>query len=671
MAANMYRVGDYVYFENSSSNPYLIRRIEELNKTANGNVEAKVVCLFRRRDISSSLNSLADSNAREFEEESKQPSIVEQQRHQLKHRELFLSRQFESLPATHIRGKCSVTLLNETDILSQYLEKEDCFFYSLVFDPVQKTLLADQGEIRVGSKYQAEIPDQLAEGESDNRNQQKMEMKVWDPENPLTDRQIDQFLVVARAVGTFARALDCSSSIRQPSLHMSAAAASRDITLFHAMDTLQRNGYDLARAMSTLVPQGGPVLCRDEMEEWSASEAMLFEEALEKYGKDFNDIRQDFLPWKSLASIVQFYYMWKTTDRYIQQKRLKAAEADSKLKQVYIPTYTKPNPNQIISVGSKPGLNGAGFQKGLTCESCHTTVSAQWYAWGPPNMQCRLCASCWIYWKKYGGLKTPTHLEGAARNIGEPHSRGHLSRPEAQSMSPYTTSANRAKLLAKNRQTFLLQTTKLTRIARRMCRDILQPRRAARRPYAPINSNSIKAECSIRLPKASKTPLKILPLVRPPLAAIVKELAAQAPLKPKTPRGTKTPINRNQLTQSRSLNVLPTKRAFEAVSGVGVVPPFSANGRSFSSGVRSSSQPTVKRQKLNLADAPNPVVFVATKDTRCLRKSLSHMEMRRAARRPNQPLKIKLPLPPRTAVLMPSLAAAHPASTSEPIVLED
>lgn len=36
------------------------------------------------------------------------------------------------------------------------------------------------------------------QGESDNRNQQKMEMKVWDPDNPLTDRQIDQFLVVAR-----------------------------------------------------------------------------------------------------------------------------------------------------------------------------------------------------------------------------------------------------------------------------------------------------------------------------------------------------------------------------------------------------------------------------------------------------------------------------------------
>lgn len=33
----------------------------------------------------------------------------------------------------------------------------------------------------------------------------------------------------------------------------------------------------------------------DQMEEWSAAEANLFEEAIEKYGKDFNDIRQDFV----------------------------------------------------------------------------------------------------------------------------------------------------------------------------------------------------------------------------------------------------------------------------------------------------------------------------------------------------------------------------------------
>uniref|UniRef100_A0A8B9V0E6 Metastasis-associated protein MTA1 n=1 Tax=Anas zonorhyncha TaxID=75864 RepID=A0A8B9V0E6_9AVES len=316
----------YVYFENSSSNPYLIRRIEELNKTANGNVEAKVVCFYRRRDISSTLIVLADKHAREMEEEMENPEMVdlpEKQKHQLRHRELFLSRQLESLPATHIRGKCSVTLLNETESLKSYLEREDFFFYSLVYDPQQKTLLADKGEIRVGNRYQADITDLLKEGEDDGRDQSKLETKVWEAFNPLVDKQIDQFLVVARSVGTFARALDCSSSVRQPSLHMSAAAASRDITLFHAMDTLHKNVYDISKAISALVPQGGPVLCRDEMEEWSASEANLFEEALEKYGKDFTDIQQDFLPWKSLTSIIEYYYMWKTTDRYVQQVRVR------------------------------------------------------------------------------------------------------------------------------------------------------------------------------------------------------------------------------------------------------------------------------------------------------------------------------------------------------------
>jgi metastasis-associated protein MTA len=43
------------------------------------------------------------------------------------------------------------------------------------------------------------------------------------------------------------------------------------------------------------------------------------------------------LPWKTLKNIIEYYYMWKTTDRYVQQKRVKAVEAESKLKQVYIP----------------------------------------------------------------------------------------------------------------------------------------------------------------------------------------------------------------------------------------------------------------------------------------------------------------------------------------------
>uniref|UniRef100_A0A8C0UHW2 Metastasis-associated protein MTA3-like n=1 Tax=Cyanistes caeruleus TaxID=156563 RepID=A0A8C0UHW2_CYACU len=350
------------------------------------------------------------------------------------------------------------------------------------------------------------------------------------------------------AVGTFARALDCSSSVRQPSLHMSAAAASRDITLFHAMDTLHKHNYDLSSAISVLVPLGGPVLCRDEMEEWSASEASLFEEALEKYGKDFNDIRQDFLPWKSLTSIIEYYYMWKTTDRYVQQKRLKAAEAESKLKQVYIPTYNKPNPNQISSNNGKPaavnGAMGASYQAqatviGRACESCYTPQSHQWYSWGPPNMQCRLCASCWIYWKKYGGLKMPTQTDDDKLSSSQPteesHVRTHLSRQATQGTPVRNTGS--PKSAVKTRQAFFLHTTCWTKLARQVCKNTLRLRQAARRPFVPINCAAIKAEYADRHCELAGNPLKIKS-TRKPLSCIIGYLEIHPAVKPNVIRST-------------------------------------------------------------------------------------------------------------------------------------
>ncbi|CAH2045084.1 unnamed protein product, partial [Iphiclides podalirius] len=586
MAANMYRVGDCVYFETSSTSPYQIRRIEELNKTASGNVEAKVMCFYRRRDLPNPLIQLADKHQmaqsedspvamklkkiclktpigeeqaaqavldpalgiiatktlREemernlfeaaMEEESTElpgtDGLAPKQRHQAKHRELFLSRHVETLPATHIRGKCTVTLLNETESLLSYLNKDDAFFYCLVFDPSQKTLLADKGEIRVGSRYQTEVTNLLKEGEEEPRNSEDLETLVWTPEHGLTDRQIDQFLVVSRSVGTFARALDCSSSVKQPSLHMSAAAASRDITLFHAMDTLHKSGYSIEGALSSLVPASGPVLCRDEMEEWSASEANLFEEALDKYGKDFADIRQDFLPWKTLKNLVEYYYMWKTTDRYVQQKRVKAVEAESKLKQVYIPNYNKPNPALIASGGGKGGAvlnggtNGTAAPAAHLCASCQVTNSNQWYAWGPQHLQYRLCGSCWQYWKKYGGLKTAgvfgeSEAEAAkgAREGDEtalsashrPHRctvvncakefklRAHLARHVATAHG----AGEGARPVMKTRAAFYLRASPFTRLARRLARALRRPRHYARSPFSPINLHQVKHECTIAM----------------------------------------------------------------------------------------------------------------------------------------------------------------------------
>ncbi|PAA84932.1 hypothetical protein BOX15_Mlig010254g1 [Macrostomum lignano] len=536
MAANMYRVGDYVYFETSATAPYQIRRIEELTKTPTGNVEAKVMCFYRRRDVSNTLVSLADKHQSYIDEEEDSNSaptpesasdkdkpvdgvvataagdsntnsngssgnsgLSDSQRHQLKHRELFLSRQVETLPATTIRGKCSVTLLNETESLMSYLNREDAFYYTLMYDSSQKTLLADRGEIRVGGRYQAEVQPLLAQGESDGREDSaSLEELVWRPDNGLQSSDIDRYLLVSRAVGTLARAMDASSATRQPGLGLAAASAGRDCTQAHAYKTLHSNGYDLGRAFCALVSDAGPLLCRDELEDWSAGESNLFEEAMEKYGKDFHDIRQDFLPWKSMKAIVEYFYMWKTTDRYVQQKRLKAAEAERKLKQVYIPNYTKPNPAVLYN-----RQDTAGASRG--CESCYTTSpGGQWYAWGPPHLSCRLCTACWAYWKRYGGLKSATRLEkavasgavggGSSASMGGVHRctvagcekefrlRPQLVRHLAAAHNLDESSiGNLSK--AKAVKSMLMSANVTTRLARRLCSDLLKLRRLARRPF--------------------------------------------------------------------------------------------------------------------------------------------------------------------------------------------
>ncbi|XP_055879501.1 metastasis-associated protein MTA3-like isoform X5 [Biomphalaria glabrata] len=740
MSANMYRVGDYVFFETSSTAPYQIRRIEELNKTQNGNVEAKVMCFYRRRDISNSLILLADKHHKVDESSSPledgdvkestgkvtaveengtdtttngnnnnnnhggrgMEEIPEKLRHQLKHRELFLSRQVETLPATHIRGKCCVTLLNETESLLSYLNKEDTFFYSLVYDPQQKTLLADKGEIRVGSKYQAEtIPRvYIDKATEDLRKLEDLEELVWDPNNGLSDKEIDQFQIVARSVGTFARALDCTSTVRQPSLHMSAAAASRDITIFHAMDTLHRHAYDIAKAIKSLVPSGGPVLCRDEMEEWSASEANLFEDAIEKYGKDFNDIRQDFLPWKSLKSIVEYYYMWKTTDRYVQQKRIKASEAESKLKQVYIPNYNKPNP---AAINTK--VNGTdGPVSGRACESCYTAHSSQWYSWGPIHMQCRLCSNCWSYWKKYGGLKMPTRLDGERpapnarqERVAQMNSfrmqkctisgcgkefklKAHLARHLATAHG-LAIQPGSPRPVMKTRAAFCLVTTELTRLSRRLCRDILRPRHAARCPFTPINTAIIKQECQLRLTDRgnsyqsalkSRTPTTLDPVVsrlgidtkqeKPSLLArgphcgggdpssMTKERPAE---NVKVGSGHPSIMKKRGYEQTNGMDSAPLakrpnmgviRQAGAAIKTPGVTRGSVLNHNSINGRSRFAGR-NMKMHMVSWMDMPDDVYFVATMATRKIRKQLQMNDFKRLARNPWKSLNVKPPLP--------------------------
>ncbi|XP_027194230.2 metastasis-associated protein MTA3-like [Dermatophagoides pteronyssinus] len=412
---NLYRVGDYVYIEITPSTPYQVCKIEELIKNQNGNPEVKLVIFYRRRDMSGSLFQQIEKHqisALEEEQEKEYEQLSEKEKHQIKLREIFLSRQLETYPVSSIRGKCQVTLLNEAESLTHYLKRDDTFFYTQVYDPEQKTLSeADRGEIRVGQRYQADVPAQTLDDPivQDQRRLEDLETLIYSPENELNEQQIEQYLTVAKSIGTYARALDCSGSVKQPSLLMSAASASRDVTIQYAMDILHECNYDIAKAVCRLVPKSGPVLCRDEMEEWSTAETSLFDEAIDKFEKRFDEIQQNFLPWKSMKNLIEYFYFWKTTDRYVQRKRVKAAENESKLKQVFVPNFNKQNQSSSSASSSLlNGLNDSNVNK--QCESCKKTSSSNWHVWGPTNLQYFLCQTCWSFWRKFGAFKYPNRL---------------------------------------------------------------------------------------------------------------------------------------------------------------------------------------------------------------------------------------------------------------------
>jgi len=317
------------------------------------------------------------------------------------------------------------------------------------------------------------------------------------------------------------------------------------------MNVLHKNDYDIGKAVTDFVSDEGPVLCRDEMEEWSSGESSLFEEAVKKFGKEFTDIQQEYLPWKKISSLIEYYYMWKTTDKYVQQKRMKAAEGDSKVTQIFIPSSnTAVNLTLAVQASSQYQVTAGGtfVTPNYICESCFGKESALWYPWGPSTSQCKLflCKECWLYWKKYGGLKktakttNPSPLAETVykcricnkkfnraerlSNHMAAHKglkcsvpgceksfslKSHLSRHLAMQHSMFTE----AKKL-KVKTPFYMTCNEFTKVCRFICRRTIRWYHFARNPHDLINQTDVRAEyVKVLTPALAKEILerKILP----------------------------------------------------------------------------------------------------------------------------------------------------------------
>lgn len=383
-----YRIGDYVYFDSNSSDPYQIRRIEEIRKTAKGEVLVKVLCLYRKSDIQDGLVLDADpiyiKNVDFY-------SLSAKQRNDLKYRELYLSRRIETISATRIKGKCTVVLLSEIESLLGYLNRKDAFFYCLIYDTEDNELYQDERFIRVGSEYQAVVPSSLEQTQIEN-GKKEFEKLLWTPNNSLTDDEINKFVERTRYTGTVARALQCCDSRHDQDLISCATAASRDTTIFYAMDTLHNNRYIFNDAINSLDGSSIPSNSIDEMERWTTHEAEFFIAGLQKHGKDFGKIRNEFLPWKSFKNIIDYYYMWKTTDKYVLFNKDKIVNSSTKLKSIRI---CHPE-SKILNSNSQSHTKAI-----LSCDACE--VQDVLYSVRDSNsVEIELCKQCWLYWKKYG-----------------------------------------------------------------------------------------------------------------------------------------------------------------------------------------------------------------------------------------------------------------------------
>ncbi|XP_073812849.1 mesoderm induction early response protein 1 [Musca autumnalis] len=80
-----------------------------------------------------------------------------------------------------------------------------------------------------------------------------------------------------------------------------------------ALHLLVQCGYDFKEALRRKRLNALPMT--DSMSLWSEEECQKFEEGIQKYGKDFLKIRQNQVRTRTMRELVQFYYLWKKSER--------------------------------------------------------------------------------------------------------------------------------------------------------------------------------------------------------------------------------------------------------------------------------------------------------------------------------------------------------------------
>ncbi|KAM5129006.1 REST corepressor 1 isoform 2-T2 [Mantella aurantiaca] len=159
------------------------------------------------------------------------------------------------------------------------------------------------GGMRVGSQYQAVVPDFDPEVAKSCQERENLGMLVWSPNQNLSEAKLDEYISVAKEKHGY--------------------------NMEQALGMLFWHKHNMEKSLADL-PNFTPF-----PDEWTVEDKVLFEQAFGFHGKTFHRIQQ-MLPDKSIASLVKFYYSWKKTrsktsvmDRHARkQKREREGSGD-------------------------------------------------------------------------------------------------------------------------------------------------------------------------------------------------------------------------------------------------------------------------------------------------------------------------------------------------------
>ncbi|UJR36968.1 hypothetical protein I4U23_029676 [Adineta vaga] len=146
-----------------------------------------------------------------------------------------------------------------------------------------------------------------------------------------------------------------------------------------------------------------------EIDEWTAEEKCLFEQAYKFYGKIFSRIRQ-MLPDKSVGDLVRYYYSWKKTrlhksimDKHEKQNRLlHQNDDDTDDDDKDIPSI--PLPTKDLDHRGRTPIDQSGTDEQECCNCEVTNVNDNI---GPMHSTPKgvLCDACYLYWHDSGLMR--------------------------------------------------------------------------------------------------------------------------------------------------------------------------------------------------------------------------------------------------------------------------